>query len=109
MNSHQTGTLAGSDLSDDDVEHYLTTHPDFFERHPGLLSRMRVPHDGGGGSISLVERQLVDTDHLIADTKSGVSGAGRKAATGTLRIRGMTSSTGTRCRWRRKQPGRLCG
>ena len=58
MNSHQTGTLASSDLSDDDVEHYLTTHPDFFERHPGLLSRMRVPHDGGGGSISLVERQL---------------------------------------------------
>ena len=36
------------------------------------------------GLLPLVERQLVDTDHLIADAKSGVSGAGRKAATGTL-------------------------
>jgi N-acetyl-gamma-glutamyl-phosphate reductase len=30
------------------------------------------------------EAGLVDTDQLIADAKSGVSGAGRKAATGTL-------------------------
>ncbi|MEO6959555.1 MAG: N-acetyl-gamma-glutamyl-phosphate reductase [Burkholderiaceae bacterium] len=30
------------------------------------------------------ERQLVDTTHIIADCKSGVSGAGRKAAVSTL-------------------------
>jgi N-acetyl-gamma-glutamyl-phosphate reductase len=30
------------------------------------------------------DRQLVDTTHIIADCKSGVSGAGRKAAVGTL-------------------------
>jgi uncharacterized protein YigA (DUF484 family) len=58
MNSHQSGSLAGDDLTETEVAHYLTTHPDFFERHAGLLSRMRVPHDGGGGSVSLVERQL---------------------------------------------------
>jgi uncharacterized protein YigA (DUF484 family) len=59
MSSQQPGqTLADSELSDAEVEHYLTTHPEFFERHPRLLSRMRVPHDGGGGSVSLVERQL---------------------------------------------------
>jgi len=31
------------------------------------------------GFLPLVERGLIDADHLIADAKSGVSGAGRKA------------------------------
>ncbi|MFZ5555503.1 MAG: N-acetyl-gamma-glutamyl-phosphate reductase [Pseudomonadota bacterium] len=36
------------------------------------------------GFLPLVERQLVDIGHLIADAKSGVSGAGRKAETHIL-------------------------
>ena len=36
------------------------------------------------GFLPLVEQGLVDLDHLIADTKSGVSGAGRKASVGML-------------------------
>jgi N-acetyl-gamma-glutamyl-phosphate reductase len=36
------------------------------------------------GFLPLIEAGLVSTDQLIADAKSGVSGAGRKAATGTL-------------------------
>lgn len=36
------------------------------------------------GLLPLVEAGCVDTDNLIADTKSGVSGAGRKAETHTL-------------------------
>ena len=36
------------------------------------------------GFMPLVEAGLVDTDHLIADAKSGVSGAGRKAEIATL-------------------------
>jgi N-acetyl-gamma-glutamyl-phosphate reductase len=36
------------------------------------------------GFLPLIEQQIIDTDHLIADAKSGVSGAGRKAAMGTL-------------------------
>ena len=36
------------------------------------------------GFIPLLKHKLVDTDSLIADVKSGVSGAGRKAAMGTL-------------------------
>jgi N-acetyl-gamma-glutamyl-phosphate reductase len=36
------------------------------------------------GLLPLVEAGLVDTERLIADVKSGVSGAGRKAAVGTL-------------------------
>lgn len=36
------------------------------------------------GFIPLVEHQLIDSSRLIADAKSGVSGAGRKASVGTL-------------------------
>jgi N-acetyl-gamma-glutamyl-phosphate reductase len=36
------------------------------------------------GFLPLIEQGVVDVDHLIADAKSGVSGAGRKATTGTL-------------------------
>ena len=36
------------------------------------------------GFLPLVEAGLVDLDHLIADAKSGVSGAGRKAEINTL-------------------------
>jgi N-acetyl-gamma-glutamyl-phosphate reductase len=36
------------------------------------------------GFLPLVETGMVDTDHLIADAKSGVSGAGRKAEVHTL-------------------------
>lgn len=36
------------------------------------------------GFLPLVERNLVDATTLIADAKSGVSGAGRKASVGTL-------------------------
>jgi N-acetyl-gamma-glutamyl-phosphate reductase len=36
------------------------------------------------GFLPLLEKGLVDTQHLIADAKSGVSGAGRKAAIGGL-------------------------
>jgi len=36
------------------------------------------------GFLPLVEQGLVGLDHLIADTKSGVSGAGRKAKVGML-------------------------
>jgi N-acetyl-gamma-glutamyl-phosphate reductase len=36
------------------------------------------------GFLPLIEQRVIDIDHLVADAKSGVSGAGRKAATGTL-------------------------
>lgn len=36
------------------------------------------------GFMPLLEQGLVDKDHLIADAKSGVSGAGRKAGVSTL-------------------------
>jgi N-acetyl-gamma-glutamyl-phosphate reductase len=36
------------------------------------------------GLLPLLEAGVIDTGHIIADAKSGVSGAGRQAATGTL-------------------------
>ena len=36
------------------------------------------------GFLPLLEEGLIETSHLIADAKSGVSGAGRKASTGAL-------------------------
>lgn len=36
------------------------------------------------GFLPLIEAGIVDTDYLVADTKSGVSGAGRKAEVHTL-------------------------
>ena len=36
------------------------------------------------GFMPLIENGLIDMDHLIADAKSGISGAGRGASVGTL-------------------------
>ena len=36
------------------------------------------------GFLPLIDKGLLDIEHLIADAKSGVSGAGRKAAVGAL-------------------------
>lgn len=39
------------------VHDYLADHPDFFARHPALLSGLRLPH-ATGDAVSLVERQV---------------------------------------------------
>lgn len=47
------------DLPDEDeVARFLAAEPEFFERHLQLLGQIRLPHDNGGGTVSLVERQL---------------------------------------------------
>lgn len=40
------------------ITDYLTSHPDFFERHSALLLGLKLPHSAGGAAISLVERQV---------------------------------------------------
>jgi uncharacterized protein YigA (DUF484 family) len=39
------------------ISAYLTAHPDFFERNPNTLGKLRIPHETGG-TVSLVERQV---------------------------------------------------
>jgi len=46
-------------LTEDSIADYLQAHPDFFERHAGLLGSLRLPHDAGGQAVSLVERQVL--------------------------------------------------
>ena len=57
--SSQPNSNAVIDLPDEDeVARFLAADPEFFERHPQLLGQIRLPHDNGGGTVSLVERQL---------------------------------------------------
>ena len=51
-------TTRRSGLSPKSVAAYLRDNPDFFERHADLLLELSVPHDGGAGAVSLVERQI---------------------------------------------------
>ncbi len=44
-------------LSEQAVQDYLATHPDFFEQNPRLLSALDLPHSSGG-TVSLIERQI---------------------------------------------------
>jgi len=46
-------------MSPDDIATFLRTHPQFFDQHPELLEKIRVPHPYGGRAIALSERQTV--------------------------------------------------
>ena len=47
-----------SGLSPERVAAFLRDNPDFFEVHADLLLDLSLPHDGGAGAVSLVERQI---------------------------------------------------
>jgi uncharacterized protein YigA (DUF484 family) len=55
---HDSDKPISSGLSEQEVAAYLRQHPDFFERHLSLLTELTVPHNTGGGAVSLVERQV---------------------------------------------------
>lgn len=46
-----------SQLSDDIIVAFLRSDPDFFQRHPNLLSELNLPHHTGQ-AVSLIERQV---------------------------------------------------
>lgn len=45
------------DIMEERVAAYLSSHPDFFLRHPELLAEIEVPHESGA-AVSLIERQV---------------------------------------------------
>lgn len=57
MSTQRNPEFLNETVSDEVVQAYLESHPDFFERHSELLSALRLPHDTGG-TVSLVERQV---------------------------------------------------
>jgi len=58
MNKPIRGVEPGS-VAEDQIAEHLAAHPEFFERHPGLLARLQLPHQRGSAAISLVERQVL--------------------------------------------------
>jgi uncharacterized protein YigA (DUF484 family) len=58
MSQAKGQAIAVESFTETDVASYLNSHPDFFERHLPLLRRMRLPHQSGGETVSLVERQV---------------------------------------------------
>jgi len=53
---HKTGLRDMGDL-ERTVTDYLVTHPDYFENHTEVLTRLKVPH-ASGQAVSLIERQV---------------------------------------------------
>jgi uncharacterized protein YigA (DUF484 family) len=58
VSSREQGGQAATGHDDQGVVDYLADHPDFFERHAGLLEQLRLPHRSGTTTVSLVERQV---------------------------------------------------
>jgi len=57
MSTQRKPEFVEEEISEQAIHDYLEAHPDFFERHGGLLSSLQLPH-GSGGTVSLVERQV---------------------------------------------------
>jgi uncharacterized protein len=58
MTTREARGLAAVDSEEESIAGYLQRNPDFFERHQGVLARLKLPHARGGAAISLVERQI---------------------------------------------------
>jgi uncharacterized protein YigA (DUF484 family) len=59
MTTSQARGIKQESLSDTSVAEYLQNYPDFFERNPALLAKLRLPHlRDAGATVSLVERQV---------------------------------------------------
>lgn len=60
MNKQPVRGLEPDVLTEEQIGEYLVAHPEFFERHPGALARLKLPHhQRGNAAISLVERQVL--------------------------------------------------
>ncbi len=50
--------LSAETIDEQAIGQYLQQHPDLFDRHPQLLTRLRLVHPRTGTTISLIERQV---------------------------------------------------
>ena len=59
MNSTTPDAHCQPDLvNEQEVAAFLCRNPDFFERHPEILTELAIPHPDSGRAVSLLERQL---------------------------------------------------
>ena len=59
MNKQSIRGVDTAGTSEEAVADYLQNHPDFFERNANVLARLRVPHERGISTVSLVERRVL--------------------------------------------------
>jgi uncharacterized protein len=58
MTSNIAQDLKVDAVDEQAVTQYLQLHPDLFDRHPQLLTRLRLQHPRNGTTVSLIERQV---------------------------------------------------
>jgi uncharacterized protein YigA (DUF484 family) len=46
-------------IDEESIADYLQKNPEFFERHAGLLTKLKLTHNRGASTVSLIERQVV--------------------------------------------------
>jgi uncharacterized protein len=58
MTSNQLRGIPAETIEEQAVIQYLHHNPEFFERHPQLLAKLRLQHPRTGSTVSLIERQV---------------------------------------------------
>ena len=69
--------MADAMMDESIIVEYLSTHPDFFQRHANLLETLQVPH--GTGTASLIERQVAVLRDKSRDLEEQLNGLIRTA------------------------------
>lgn len=59
MNKQPARGMDAEPVSEDSVASFLQQNPDFFDRHAALLGKLKLPHNRGSSTVSLVERQVL--------------------------------------------------
>ncbi len=70
MTTREARGLAAVESEEESIAGFLQRNPDFFERHQGVLARLKLPHARGGAAISLVERQI----EVLREKLAGLEG-----------------------------------
>lgn len=73
MTSNIAQDLKLEAIDEQTVTQYLQQHPDLFDRHPQLLTRLRLQHPRNGTTVSLIERQVevLREKHAALEQKLG--------------------------------------
>ena len=69
--------IADAMMDETIIAKYLSSHPDFFQRHSDLLANIQVPH--GAGTASLIERQVAILREKSRDLEEQLNGLIRTA------------------------------
>lgn len=81
-----------TDLSAQQVEHYLQKHPEFFNEHLELLEKIEIPHPSGN-AVSLISKQLEifrSRHHEMENQLSALIEIARDNDTSSMRMHKLT-------------------